>query len=200
MFAAIALITVGGIMVYSALKGIGLTDVVAGVTGEPLDPKGGNTNPVQSTTPAPNGSAQGVPGASGALGTPPIGGLSGSAIEQEMNRMISLNQPYKWGGGHQGFSQNGPWDCSGAVSWLMHYIGIPLKGPLISTAFMSQGKPGRGQVFTIYANPTHVFLIMESGAHAGKAWGTTRRVGKTGSVQWHDHATAGFTPRHYEGW
>lgn len=41
MGAALALITVGGIMVYSALKGLSLTDVVAGLTGDTLDAKGG---------------------------------------------------------------------------------------------------------------------------------------------------------------
>lgn len=42
MPAAILFITLGGIMVLSALRGISIADVLRGVTGNPLDPKGGN--------------------------------------------------------------------------------------------------------------------------------------------------------------
>lgn len=42
MPAAILFITLGGIMVLSALRGISIADVLRGVTGDPLDPKGGN--------------------------------------------------------------------------------------------------------------------------------------------------------------
>lgn len=42
MTAAILFITVGAMMVLSALKGVSITDVLKGVTGDPLDPKGGN--------------------------------------------------------------------------------------------------------------------------------------------------------------
>lgn len=75
MFAAIGLITIGGIMVYSALKGITITDVLAGVTGDPIDARGGTpvdpnsaggalTTPPSSTpdTPGTQGSPGGLPG------------------------------------------------------------------------------------------------------------------------------------------
>jgi len=39
---AIGLITLGAVFVYSALKGVGLTDVLSGVAGKKLDPKGGD--------------------------------------------------------------------------------------------------------------------------------------------------------------
>lgn len=41
MAAAIAILTLGIILVYSALKGIGITDILAGATGKTLDPQGG---------------------------------------------------------------------------------------------------------------------------------------------------------------
>lgn len=41
MTAVIFLVTLGGIMVYSALKGISIPDVMKGVIGNTLDPKGG---------------------------------------------------------------------------------------------------------------------------------------------------------------
>jgi hypothetical protein len=40
MPAAILIISIGAVMVYSALKGIGITDVLAGVAGDSLDPHG----------------------------------------------------------------------------------------------------------------------------------------------------------------
>jgi hypothetical protein len=207
LFVPVVLISVGGIMVYSAIKGLSVLEVFSGAKGDALNPRGGSpysAADLASPTPQQNsgGSAQGVPGAGGAFGAPSIGGFSsGSSIDAEQNRMISLHHAYKWGGGHASFSQNGPWDCSGAVSWLVHYIGVPINRPLVSTEFMSQGKPGRGQVFTIYANPAHVFLYMESGPHAGKCWGTTSRLpSQGGSLAWHDHTTVGFVARHYEGW
>jgi hypothetical protein len=89
--------------------------------------------------------------------------------------MISLHQPYLWGGGHRGFDSHGPWDCSGAVSWLVHYLGMLDGFPLDSTHLMAWGQPGRGRDFTVWANMGHVFIIVESGPRKGQAWGTATR-------------------------
>lgn len=121
----------------------------------------------------------------------------------EADRMVSLGQPYTWGGGHLAFDPNGPWDCSGAISWLLHYLGLLDGAPLASWDLAKVGAPGRGDVFTIYANDAHVFLIVETGAHRGDAWGTATRdlEGAQGSGPlWHHHATSGFVARHYPGW
>jgi hypothetical protein len=129
--------------------------------------------------------------------------LTDRDIIVEADRMISLNQPYTWGGGHLTFDADGPWDCSGAVSYLLHYLGLLNGSPLTSGALMSVGQPGRGSVFTIYANTEHVFLIIESGRHKGDAWGTATRdlEGAQGSGPlWHHHGTGGFVARHYSGW
>jgi hypothetical protein len=127
----------------------------------------------------------------------------GRDIIAEADRMISLHQPYTWGGGHLAFSRDGPWDCSGAVSWLVHYLGLLDGRPLTSGEFEGEGRSGRGRVFTIYANSEHVFLVMESGAHEGDAWGTATRdlEGAQGSGPlWHKRGHDGFIARHYEGW
>jgi hypothetical protein len=119
----------------------------------------------------------------------------------EADRMIALHQPYVWGGGHAAFSADGPWDCSGAISQLLHHLGMLDGAPLDSTGLMSWGAPGRGKDFTVYANPDHVFLIVERGEHQGDAWGTASRdlEGQPGSGPlWHHHTTAGFTARHWE--
>jgi hypothetical protein len=128
-------------------------------------------------------------------------GLLGRMIP-EADRMISLHKVYTWGGGHLSFDSDGPWDCSGAISWLMHYLGLLDGRPLTSTEFMTQGEPGRGSEFTIYANDEHVFLIVEVGAHKGDAWGTATRdlEGSQGSGPlFHHHGTDNFVARHYRG-
>jgi hypothetical protein len=117
--------------------------------------------------------------------------------------MIALNQPYTWGGGHLTFSADGPWDCSGAVSQLLHYLGLLNGRPLTSGELMSVGQPGRGRVFTIYSNEGHVFLTMESGVHKGDAWGTATQdlEGAQGSgPMFHHHGTEGFVARHFDNW
>src|SRR6267154_1415312 len=52
-------------------------------------------------------------------------------------------KPYVWGGGHGSFSDNG-YDCSGAVSFALHYAGL-LDVPLPATAFPVPTKIIRGQ-------------------------------------------------------
>lgn len=50
MAAAIGLITIGGLLILSAIKGKGITDVVAGFIGDPLNPAGGMREfPVDAT-------------------------------------------------------------------------------------------------------------------------------------------------------
>jgi hypothetical protein len=179
MGVALAALTVGAWFAYSALSGKSLADVF---NGAPSPNPGGKVNP---DLPAADN-----PQTAGGGNT--LAGLAG-----EMNRMIALHQPYKWGGGHAAFDPNGPWDCSGAVSWLMHWAGFLGGRPLTSTGFMTWGAPGRGPVFTVYANPTHVFIRMETGQYAGQCWGTTSRLpSQGGSLKWQDHTTAGFVARH----
>jgi hypothetical protein len=123
-------------------------------------------------------------------------------LEREADRMTSLHQPYLWGGGHRGFDSHGPWDCSGAVSWLLHYLGMLDGFPLDSTHLMAWGQPGRGRDFTVWANMGHVFIIIENGPRKGQAWGTATRdlQGRPGSGPlWSHHTTQAFTPRHFSG-
>ena len=66
--------------------------------------------------------------------------------------------PYKWGGGHGAWRDNG-YDCSGSVSFALAGAGL-LDSPLTSGAFMRWGKKGRGKWITIYASPGHVFMFV----------------------------------------
>jgi hypothetical protein len=106
------------------------------------------------------------------------------------DRIASL--PYKYGGGHRSFSDTG-YDCSGSVSYALHGAGL-LATPLDSGQFMSWGAPGKGRHITIYANPGHVYMVVDgrrfdtSGATAaGSRWQTTMR------------SSAGYTVRHPPG-
>jgi hypothetical protein len=67
--------------------------------------------------------------------------------------------PYHWGGGHRSFTDTG-YDCSGAVSYVLHAAGLlasPMpSGPLAS----SWGTPGKGRWITVYANASHAYMIV----------------------------------------
>jgi cell wall-associated NlpC family hydrolase len=100
--------------------------------------------------------------------------------------------PYKWGGGHGKWQDNG-YDCSGSVSYALAAAGL-LNAPLASGPLMSWGKPGKGKWITIYTNPGHVFMVV-----AGVRFDTVAR-GQTGS-RWINAmtGTSGYVARHPEG-
>jgi hypothetical protein len=197
---AIALLLVGAILLKAGFTNRNVVDVMLG--------REGGDNP-KAKVPAGTdfgGGDFGPPGTGGTDGTgggaipsaTPVGGGSKYiALIAEMNRIAALNLPYRWGGGHApGYvSPNGPFDCSGAVSYALHAAGLYNGPPLISGAFMAWGKAGKGSTITVYANPTHVFMRDE---RTGRDWGTTRTVGR-GGPQWHHHTTKGFVARHPEG-
>lgn len=126
-----------------------------------------------------------LPGlASGGLiraGTRRISELSGKVASQvggafvppvrafrEAERMDALNRPYLWGGGHEGFSANGPWDCSGAVSEVLHAAGYPIASPMVSGALAGYGHPGRSGLVEILANDGHAYMRI-----FGRSYGTS---------------------------
>src|SRR5262245_36395987 len=57
--------------------------------------------------------------------------------------------PYVWGGGHRTFYDSG-YDCSGAVSYVLHAAGL-LASPMTSGGLaQSWGLPGKGRWITVY--------------------------------------------------
>jgi hypothetical protein len=66
-------------------------------------------------------------------------------------------KPYVWGGGHGGKWQDRGYDCSGAVSYVLHAAGL-LDYSLVSGDFMKYGNPGTSRWVSIYANKEHVFM------------------------------------------
>jgi cell wall-associated NlpC family hydrolase len=100
--------------------------------------------------------------------------------------------PYKWGGGHGAWRDNG-YDCSGSVSFALAGAGL-LGRPLTSGLFMNYGSPGQGRWITIYANSGHIFMVV-----AGLRFDTSGQ-GRAGT-RWQADArsTAGFAVRHIPG-
>jgi cell wall-associated NlpC family hydrolase len=100
--------------------------------------------------------------------------------------------PYKWGGGHGAWRDNG-YDCSGSVSFALAGAGF-LHRPLTSGGFMTWGRAGRGKWITIYASPGHVFMFV-----AGLRFDTSGR-GRAGT-RWQEggRMANGFVVRHPAG-
>jgi hypothetical protein len=115
------------------------------------------------------------------------------AIEQAN---VIVGRPYVWGGGHRSFTSHG-YDCSGAVSYLLHGGGL-LDSPLDSSSFMRWGAPGRGQWITVWTNPSHAFVEV-----AGLRLDTSAAEDPTGrkGPQWRSarRSHAGFHARHPAG-
>jgi cell wall-associated NlpC family hydrolase len=81
----------------------------------------------------------------------------------QVQQMISAanriaRKPYVWGGGHASWRARG-YDCSGSVSYILHAAGV-LTRPLVSGQFAHFGQRGPGRWVTIYANATHVWMVI----------------------------------------
>lgn len=187
MTPAIAALVFGGILLVAGFQGRNVVDVALGRSGKipnstvdearaaaAIDT---GTYPSLSQTPQ-TGSARGV-----------------DAVVAECNRIDSLRSPYQLGGGHAGYTPNGRWDCSGAVSQVLHVAGLLSGPPRVSGAFMLYGSPGPGKRLTVYANLGHVFIEVD-----GRQWGTSHQ-NPGGGPGWLDHKnpTSGYAVRHKQG-
>lgn len=105
---------------------------------------------------------------------------------------VIAKEPYKWGGGHGSWDDNG-YDCSGSVSYALHGADL-LDSPLVSGDFARWGDRGKGRWITIYANAEHVYMIV-----AGIRFDTSARS-RTGS-RWtlESRSSDGFAITHPEG-
>jgi cell wall-associated NlpC family hydrolase len=102
------------------------------------------------------------------------------------------HKPYHWGGGHGSFYDSG-YDCSGAVSYALHFAGA-LNQPLPSSDLLRYGERGHGRWITIYSRRGHTFAII-----AGLRLDTTDfRYGGDVGPRWYieGRSTWGFDARH----
>jgi peptidoglycan hydrolase-like protein with peptidoglycan-binding domain len=142
-------------------------------------PSGGGRHTASSPSPGSGGSAPHLDGsASGIIAT-----LIGAA-----NRIDAHHYAYRWGGGHNS-NFAGPYDCSGAVSAVLHAAGL-VSAPMVSGDFMHWGKPGRGAV-TIYANASHVYMSIN-----GRFFGTSYSNPGGGAGWFRGSARPGFVAVH----
>ena len=123
--------------------------------------------------------------------SPPI--EAPAAVEEVIHagNLIS-NSPYKWGGGHGRWLDDG-YDCSGSVSFALFAGGL-LSGPLTSGGFMNWGEPGPGRWITIYTNPGHMFMVV-----AGLRFDTSGRSRLGSRWQPEMRSARGYTVRHPPG-
>ena len=123
--------------------------------------------------------------------SPPI--EAPSAVQEVIHagNMIS-NSPYKWGGGHGRWLDDG-YDCSGSVSFALFAGGL-LSSPLTSGGFMNWGEPGPGRWITIYTNPGHVYMVV-----AGLRFDTSGRTRLGSRWQGAMRPPGGFVVRHPPG-
>lgn len=107
---------------------------------------------------------------------------------------------YIWGGGHASFFAKG-YDCSGAVSFVLHGGGL-LTSPVPSGPLMRWGTPGVGSWITVYANPGHTFIEVAGLRFDTSAAGDTIARGKRGTgPRWRTvlRPAAGYAVRHPAG-
>jgi hypothetical protein len=101
-------------------------------------------------------------------------------------------KPYKWGGGHGRWWDSG-YDCSGAVSYVLHKAGL-LDASRDSTGFMSYGARGRGKWITTYAHGGHAYMEI-----AGLRFDTSGRGEKGPRWRLEPRSARGFVKRHPAG-
>ena len=89
------------------------------------------------------------------------------------------DKPYRYGGGHGSF-EDSAYDCSGAVSYVLHAAGL-LASTLDSTGLMAFGERGAGSAITVLAHGDHAYIVIAglrfdtSGAgEEGPRWRTAR--------------------------
>ena len=106
--------------------------------------------------------------------------------------------PYVWGGGHRSFASSG-YDCSGAVSYVLHAAGL-LASPMTSGSLASSwGLPGKGRWITVYGNASHAYMVI-----AGKRFDTSSggdRWNQGSGPRWRKkkRKPLGFTGKYYPG-
>jgi hypothetical protein len=118
------------------------------------------------------------------------------AVVAAINAGNAINgRPYVWGGGHASFDSRG-YDCSGAVSYVLHAAGM-LSSPLPSGPLMSWGLPGKGRWISVMANRGHTYAVI-----AGLRWDTSSYGSGGSGPRWRatKRRPRGFAVRHWAGY
>jgi hypothetical protein len=144
-------------------------------------------------TTMPTGTATILPG--GKASIPPGAPYAVARAIQAANRIHT--RTYIWGGGHRAFKANG-YDCSGAVSYVLHAAGL-LSAPLVSGQLAFWGVPGPGSWITVYANKTHTYMVVAGLRYDTSPLGETVNQGRGPRWRYTLRTGTGFAVRHYAG-
>jgi hypothetical protein len=158
---------------------------------------GGTVSPGSTTTAttptAPSGTAQLQ---SDGTAIPPA-----NAPKQVRKAIAAANKihtrPYIWGGGHRSFRSRG-YDCSGAVSYVLHAAGI-LRSPMASGPLMRWGSPGLGSWITVYANAGHAWMTVAGLRFDTSSAGESLNQGSGPRWRANMRSGSGYTARFYPG-
>jgi hypothetical protein len=104
---------------------------------------------------------------------------------------------YIWGGGHRGFKAKG-YDCSGAVSYVLHAAGL-LSYPLVSGQLAFWGTTGPGTWITVYANRVHTYMVIAGLRYDTSPRGEWINQGRGPRWRFTMRTGTGFAVRHYPG-
>ena len=104
---------------------------------------------------------------------------------------------YIWGGGHRSFKARG-YDCSGAVSYVLHAAGL-LSSPLVSGQLAFWGMSGPGSWITVFANKTHTYMYIAGLRYDTSPRGETVNQGRGPRWRYTLRTGTGFAVRHYPG-
>ena len=113
-----------------------------------------------------------------------------AAAVEAANRIT--RKPYRYGGGHRRFRDSG-YDCSGAVSYVLHAAGL-LRRPRDSSGLMRWGRRGTGRWITVYSNPGHAYVEI-----AGLRFDTSGRGERGPRWRPERRSRRGSVARHAEG-
>jgi hypothetical protein len=185
-----------------AVAGVG-TIFVLGAAVPAAAQTGGSGPPGSTTTTSPSPAPVGPPGKARLRkdGTAVAPADAPAAIQAAIAAGNAIHTlPYRWGGGHRTFYDSG-YDCSGAVSYVLHAAGMIASpepsGPLAS----SWGVPGRGRWLTVFANASHAYMVV-----AGLRFDTSQggdRWNQGSGPRWRKkkRGTSGtFTTKYYPGY
>jgi hypothetical protein len=142
--------------------------------------------PPNTATIAPNGTA--IPPANAPLAVR-------NAI-RAANRIHSKS--YIWGGGHRSWKAKG-YDCSGAVSYVLHAAGM-LDVPLVSGQLAKLwGASGPGSWITVFANKVHTYAVIAGLRFDTSPVGESINQGRGPRWRYTLRTGNGYRVRHYPG-
>ena len=96
------------------------------------------------------------------------------------NMVSAADFPYLWGGGHEQPARFGPFDCSGAVSYVMQQAGYKVGTTVAADVGSWHFPTGPGKV-TIFYDAVHTFMRI-----GGRYFGTSGFARPGGGAGWFD--------------